>query len=185
MTHFCLVTAVTASRWKSSAETVSFDHGTVCLLAQSWSLTCDLDQLGCTLHPAPRVIIAVPGPAAVIPWLLWADFREDEGSSSVSEGKMRLDGLDVGIQMWLRGEDRVIQEPWDVRESSSTDMTAQPCCSQLGVSCVQIFHLHFHISSNWNWIEREEGSEGHKSHKDCRLYVKYGQDLSIWNVKPM
>lgn len=132
-----------------------------------------MDQLSCTLHPGPRVIVAVPGPAAVIPRLLRAELSEDEGSSSVSEGNVRQDGLSVGIRMRLRGKDRVIEEPGDVRKSSSADVTAQPCCSQFGISCVQIFHLHFHISSNWNLTDKEEGREGHKSHIKYRLHVKH------------
>lgn len=116
--------------------------------------TCDLDQHSCALYPGSRVIIAVPSPAAVIPTLLRAELGQDEGSSLVSYGIVRQDRLHMGALICLRCKDRVVYKPGDVRESSSVDMTAQPGCSQFGVSCVEIIHLYYDITSDWDWTNR-------------------------------
>ena len=118
-----------------------------------YPITCDSDQHSYTLEPGPGVIVAIPDPAAVIPRLLWAELSEDEGSSVVGEGKVRPN---LGIRISLRGKNRAVQEPGDVRESSSANLTAQPGGGQFVVGSVQMFHLHFHVTSNWDWTDRDE-----------------------------
>lgn len=65
----------------------------------------------------------------------------------------------MGVHICLRRKDRVIQEPGDVREGSSADLTAQPGSSQFGVSAVEIFNLHFRITSDWDWANGGEEKE--------------------------
>lgn len=64
---------------------------------------------------------------------------------------MGQDRLNIGVHMCLRGKDRVVQEPGDVGESSSADLTTQPGSGQFGVSSVEVFNLDFDFTSDWDW----------------------------------
>lgn len=119
-------------------------------------LTCYSDPDGCTLHPGTGVVVAVPGPAAVIPRLLWAQLGQKEGSSMVSKGIVRLGGLNKGNHVGLQRKNTVVQKPGDKRKSSSGDLTRQSGSGKYGISSVKIFNLHAYIASNWNWTNKEE-----------------------------
>lgn len=119
-------------------------------------LTCDLDQHGSALHPGCGVIVAVPCPATVIPRLLWANLAEDEGTSAVSEDIVMEVGLNMGVQIGVRGKGRVIQDPREERESSHADSTMQSRGGHYGIDSVQIFHFHFRVASDWHWMNRRE-----------------------------
>lgn len=92
--------------------------------------TCDLDQNIRALHPGPSGIIAVPCPAPVKAGFLWAELGQKKRSTMVGHGVVRQDRMIVGVLVHLRWQDRVIEEPGDMRERSLADMTAQPGCSQ-------------------------------------------------------
>ena len=104
----------------------------------------------------PAVLIAVPDPAAVIPRLLWGELSEDECLSTVGEGNLSQVILRLDVHMCLRGKDRVVQEPGDLRKGSSADHTPQHGGGKLGVGSVEIFHLRCHVTSNWDWANVEE-----------------------------
>lgn len=113
-----------------------------------------MDQHSRALHPGPRLIVAVPDSAGIVPTLPWAKGKEDEGSPMVSEDIARQDGLEMGLDMLLNSKDGVIKKPRDIGESSSADLTGELGGSQFGVSSVQMFHFHFGITPDWDWTYR-------------------------------
>lgn len=48
----------------------------------------------------------------------------------VNKGIVRQDGLNMGVHMGHRRKNRVVQEPGDIRKSSSADLAAQPDTNQ-------------------------------------------------------
>ena len=73
----------------------------------------------------------------------------------VRQGIVRQDGLNVGVHMCLRRNYGVVKEPGDIRKSSSADSTAQPGCSQFGVSSEEMFNLHLHSTTDWDCVKKE------------------------------
>lgn len=62
----------------------------------------------------------------------------------------------MGVLMCLSWKNRVVQEPGDMWESPLADETAQPGRSQFRVGSVEVFNVHYHLTTDWDWTNGEE-----------------------------
>lgn len=99
----------------------------------------------------------------------------------VGEDIVRQDRLKT-VHVCLRGKHRIIKQPRNVGEGSSADFTAEPGGGQFGVGSVQMFNLYFHITSDWNWMNREYRERKEIKEPILLLLLKSTQSVLYFGV---